>query len=303
MTTHAEVGKTYATFGFRRSLRQVRHALKSRRRADRNAAFMYKLIREAESRMEAQLGRPVAGLRMLEIGPGQGLDRARYFGLKNEVIGMDLDVIPVRFDLRTFVQTARTNGLGRVVKTVGRRLLVGKVNEKAWARAVGAAEFRDPQMIYGDIGKQVPERDGFDAVASWSVFEHLPDPRQSLQNVIGALSPSGIFYISIHLYTANNGHHDIRAFTGNADQLPLWAHLRESTAGAVKSSAYLNEWRLGQWRELFSELAPDHAEYLETFQTRDRLGPQMTDALRHELADYSDDELYSVNVVYAWRKP
>lgn len=303
MTIPANVGKSYATFGVRRSLRQVRHALKSRQRADQNAALMYRLVREAESRMAAQLGRPVEGLRLLEIGPGQGLDRARYFGLKNEVVGMDLDVIPVRFNLRSFLQTARTNGIGRVVKTIGRRLIVGKANEKAWARAVGATEFGDPQMIYDDIGKRVPERGGFDAVTSWSVFEHLPDPRQSLQNVIDALAPSGIFYISIHLYTANNGHHDIRAFTGDAEQLPLWAHLRDSTAGAVKPSAYLNEWRLGQWRELFSELALGHEEYLEVFKTRDRLEPQMTNALRQELAEYSDDELYTINAVYVWRKP
>ena len=303
MTTNTEVGKSYATFGLVRSLRQVRHALGNRQRADENAAFMFGLIHEAESRMEAQLSRPVQGLRMLEIGPGQGLDRARYFGMNNEVVGMDLDVIPVKFNLRSFIQTARTNGIGRVVKTIGRRLIVGKVNEKAWARAIGATKFRDPEMIYDDIGQSVPERGGFDAVTSWSVFEHLPDPRQALENVIDALAPSGIFYISIHLYTSNNGHHDIRAFTGNEAQLPLWAHLRDSTAGTVKPSAYLNEWRLGQWRELFNELAPGHDEYLEVFEAREVLEPQMTDALRQELAEYSNDELYSINAVYVWRKP
>jgi SAM-dependent methyltransferase len=139
-------------------------------------------------------------------------------------------------------------------------------------------------------------------VMSWSVFEHLPDPKKALENVIRLLKPGGLFFISIHLFTSNNGHHDIRAFTGQEDQLPLWGHLRPATQDQIEPSSYLNQWRIAQWRELFNNIAPGHDEYLEEYDKREKYSPRMTKELRSELRDYSDEELYNVDLVYVWRK-
>src|SRR5690348_3172343 len=49
--------------------------------------------RDLESRISRQTGRPVAGLKMLEIGPGQQLVQLAYFGRHNEVMGIDFDVL------------------------------------------------------------------------------------------------------------------------------------------------------------------------------------------------------------------
>ena len=298
-----EAKKSYANFGLGRSVRQFKHALDKRRRNDDGMATLLRYVQESEQRIQRQLGKKVEGLRMLEIGPGQGLERARYFGRKNEVIGMDLDVIPVGFDLTSYLRMFRENGPGRVAKSIGRRLLIGHTDERAWANLLGVERFQNPKLIHGNICEEVPPVGQFDVIMSWSVFEHLPNPQQAIDNITKLLKPGGVFYISLHLYTSNNGHHDIRAFTGDEDQLPLWAHLRPTTQQAIAPSAYLNRWRLAQWRELFTTMTPDHQEILEPFESYERFQPRVTSELREELADYTDEELYTINAVYAWRKP
>lgn len=298
-----QLQKSYATFGVARSLRQFKHALAGRRQIDTGMLALLQLVQESERRIQRQLDRKVEGLRILEIGPGQGLERARYFGRKNKVTGMDLDIIPVGFDLKNYLRMWRENGVGRVIKSVGRRMLIGRVNEVAWASLLGVEKFNNPTLLHGNICEETPAIGQFDVIMSWSVFEHLPDPAEALQNVLNLLKPGGVFYISLHLYTANNGHHDIRAFTGDEESLPLWGHLRPTTEQMIMPSAYLNKWRLAQWRHLFTAKAPGHQEFLEAYESYERFQPRMTEELRHELAAYTDEELYTIDAVYTWRKP
>ncbi len=283
---------------------QVRHALDDRHNAERNMGLLYQSVLQAEARMAACLERPVENLRILEIGPGQGMERARYFGIRNEVIGLDLDVIPVKSGLATYIRMLRVNGFGRLAKTLGRRLIVGSVNAQAWSKVIGTGEMRPPSIRQGDICSShlSGELGKFDLVMSWSVFEHLPDPEQALKNVVHLLKPGGVFYLSLHLYTSNNGHHDIRAFTGQEELLPIWGHLRKSTSSQIQPSSYLNQWRLSQWRKLFSSLTPGYAEFLESYDYRHKYGPRITPEIRAELDDYTDEELFTVDAVYVWQK-
>jgi SAM-dependent methyltransferase len=292
--------KTYATFGVWRSFRQVFHAFQSRKDADENMHLLYQLVKEDEKRIEAKLGKPVCDLRILEVGVGQGMERSRYFGIRNSVIGMDLDVIPTGFDLAGYAQMVRKNGLGRFLKSMGRKMIIAGPNRRGWEKATGKRNLKNPEMIYGDICEMLPGAGTFDVVMSWSVFEHLPDPAKAIANMILALRPGGVLYISLHLFTANNGHHDIRAFTGGDNLLPPWGHLRSSTQDMIEPSSYLNKWRLGQWRELAHEMLPGCDEVLET--RNQKYAILMNDELRKELAEYSDEELYTIDVIYVWRK-
>ena len=305
MNSTPEFRKSYATFGLVRSLRQVIYALRNNKQADKNMSTLFKELRVHEARIAEQLGSPLplTSLNILEIGPGQGLERAHYFGMRNDVTALDLDVIPSGFNLLGYLRMIKENGFGRFAKTVGRKLLVAPTNRAVWAKIIGADELRAPTLMHGDICEMVPKVAAYDLVISWSVFEHLPNPEAALEHVIQALQPGGVFYISLHLYTSNNGHHDIRAFTGHEDDLPLWGHLRPSTAHLIEPSSYLNKWRLSQWRELLSAKAPGFSEFLESYEHKERYGSQMTEELRRELEEYADEELYTVNAVYLWQKP
>ena len=116
-----------------------------------------------------------------------------------------------------------------------------------------------------------------------------------------ALRPGGVIYFHVHLYTSNTGHHDIRAFTGGADDLPPWAHLRPSTQGQVMSSAWLNRWRLRDWRAMLDKHAPGYEEYRETYDDTARL--LLSPAIRAELAGFDEEELLTFETYFLWKKP
>jgi SAM-dependent methyltransferase len=162
---------------------------------------------------------------------------------------------------------------------------------------------RPPRLLHGDICGALPDLGRFDLIIIWSVFEHLPQPQAALDNVVNLLRPGGVFYISLHLYTSHNGHHDIRAFTGREDALPLWGHLRPSTRRLINPSSYLNEWRLARWRELFQTLEPAPDEFLEKYDSAENFSSRLTAEERAELNEYSQEELNTVDAIYLWKKP
>ena len=294
---------SYADFSLYRSYRQVKKAFGGRENVGKDMSDLHAQVVTSEERMVEKFGGPIENLDILEIGPGQGMERALYFGRKNTITTLDTDIIPFGFEPKNYYKMLRTNGPGRLAKTAGRELIIGRKNRSAWRNIINAKKVRRPKRIYGDICQSVPAVNAFDSVMSWSVFEHVPDPEKALDNVLASLRPGGFFYISLHLWTSNNGHHDIRAFTGSDAELPMWAHLRESTKSIPKPSSYLNEWRLPQWTELFERKTPGTTEILEQFEHPELYGPRLTGGLLEQLSDYTRDELLTVNAVYVGRKP
>ena len=130
---------SYADFGWRRSFQQVKHHLDQRTESEKHLRDYLAQVELAEQRMRTHFDlRPIEGMEILEIGPGQGLERAAYFGRKNRVTGMDTDVIARGFEVGSYLKMLRHNGVGRVVKTVGRELLVNRPNRAVWKRLIGA---------------------------------------------------------------------------------------------------------------------------------------------------------------------
>jgi len=296
---------TYSDFSLLRSLRQTRYLMA--RPFDQDAQLYRTWVEGCERRLAAALGGEVSGRSILEVGPGQGMERAQYFGRNNTVTAIDLDEIAEGFDVGAYWRMFRANGLGRVSKTIARNLLIAPRQRRAWAEEIGGGPLQAPRRERGDFcdPEAVAELTGFgnfDAVVSWSVFEHLPDPRAAVENVVAALRPGGAFLLSIHNYTANDGHHDIRAFTGGIDDLPPWGHLRESTRDQIRPSAYLNELRIADWQSLFDELTPGATVYLDQVDHAAKFEHLLVGEVSDELEGYSREELLTVNLVATWRK-
>jgi SAM-dependent methyltransferase len=291
----------------RRSLRQLVHL--ARAPHARNAAALRGEVEISETRLADCLGRTeLSDLSILEIGPGQSMERAQYFGRRNMVTAIDLDEIVDGFDLAGYRRMRQSNGWGRMIKTLGRSVLISPRQRRAWKTELGIDRVTPPNRVRGDfcdpdVGDVIPGFGEFDVVMSWSVFEHLSDPKTAVQAVVNALAPGGVFLLSIHNYTANDGHHDIRAFSGGLDALPPWGHLRESTRSEIHPSAYLNEWRLQDWQSLFDDLTPGAVIHLDSFEHPERFGPLLDGSLAAELAEFSPEELLTVNIVATWRKP
>ena len=295
--------KHYGTAGIARLAQQVAGARETQKNMPGFVRVKHERLQRDRARLEEALGRPATGLRMLNIGPGQLLREARYFAVDNHVSCLDLDVLPKGVDPVGYAKMLQANGPGRVIKTLGRKLVGNdRVEFREWKRELGLSYLPDPECLVGDICDGAPEPGTWDIVATWAVFQHIDDAVLALKKCVEALAPGGVLYHGIQLWTCNTGHHDIRAFIGQEDSLPLWAHLRPGKEELVESSAWLNKRRLRDWRAVFEEVCPGYTEY------QDRWGEegyreQMTPELREELKDYEDEELYTVDVFYRWTKP
>jgi SAM-dependent methyltransferase len=295
--------RSYAITELSQVMRQAKRAIASHRDTDHEVSVLLSRLRRDEARIAFRLGRPVLGVDLLEVGPGQYCERSRYFARHNQVTAIDLDTIPRSGRLGDYVRMLRINGMGRVLKTTGRKvLLVDRARRRAWERALDETNLPEPKLIFGDVCNQPLPSEAFDVVVTWSVFEHLADPGSAIDNIVQSLRPGGVFYVGIHLYTSNSGHHDIRAFTGDEASLPLWGHLRPTVEHLIHPSAYLNKLLLADWRRVFAERAPGCQEFLEDYGA-DRLRSVMTPALREELGEYDDSELLTVDAFYLWQKP
>src|SRR5882757_824610 len=135
--------ETYATTRITQVVRQALGAIVAREAIEQQVdTFASRLLLD-EARIANTLGRPVHGLEILEIGAGQQCERARYFGQRNSVTAVDLDWIPRGSGVADYLVMLRRNGIGRLIKTAGRRiLLVDRARRHAWARAVGTDRFR-----------------------------------------------------------------------------------------------------------------------------------------------------------------
>jgi SAM-dependent methyltransferase len=259
-------------------------------------------VATAARRIAESTGVRLEDLKILEIGPGQRLRHLRCFALKNEVVGIDTDVIP-QGHLNDYLQMLYSCPPMRSAKTLGRKMLGQDARfATALARGLGVRRFPRLQVLrMSATNMEFPDA-SFDCVFSCSVFEHIDDPGASLAEVKRVLRPGGVAYISLHLYTSHSGQHDPKIFAQGAPVAPLWPHLRPEYEDTVHPSACLNRLRLREWRELFKRIMPG------TQFVHERQDHEMGDGLQQlraagSLAQFSDEELMTVNLVAIWKKP
>jgi SAM-dependent methyltransferase len=260
-------------------------------------------LRDVESVVREHTGIDLRGLKMLDIGPGQKLYQMVYFARQNDVTGIDLDVIAQGANPLDYVRMARVNGPVRTVKTVARKLLGSDAKFRhEMAKLLGQDLPRRLPVLQMDATRMALADATFDFVYSFSAFEHLPEPGKVLDEIVRVLRPGGGAYISLHLYTAENGCHDPRIFSGNRDDLPLWPHLRPAHQHKVRCNAYLNKLRLGEWQDLFAQKMPGF-RLVQLQYDNTRLRPLLKELRdQGELAGYTDDELLTVDLGAVWKK-
>ncbi len=143
----------------------------------------------------------------------------------------------------------------------------------------------------------------FDFVYSLAIFQHLSDPGQALEQMTRVLAPGGGLYLDFVLHTSRTGSHDVRYFTDDDEDLPLWPQLRPRYEGLVHPNAYLNRLRLPEWNRIFEETMSGFESVLYQPEAA-QLEPEAKKLQKQgELTDYSLEELLTSKVAVLWRKP
>jgi|GEM_PF-795082 len=255
----------------------------------------------AKAKIEAMLKRPLAGCQALEIGPGQWLAQARYFGRWAKVTGIDLDVLPSGLDIPGYWRMYRSNGVRRVLKTLARKAMgFDRRIVAAYDRAFGKP-LHEPRVMRMDATATTFKDNTFDVTYSFNVLEHIPQPEAVFKEAGRILRSGGVLYHDIHLYTSDTGCHDPRVVVMQRGSLPFWPHLHAHSRKQLAYGGYLNKLRLAEWHQkIASELPGAEVIYRHDAYVAEPLALARS---RGELGEYSDDELTVRNIIVAWRKP
>ena len=276
---------------------------KARRPAGGAVEFTLGVFRATAARVLEHTGVRLEGLRGLDIGPGQYLGCLRCFSLTNQMTAIDTDVIAQGFHPSDFARMLWHNSWLRTFKTMARRTLGADARfEAELARALGVPGFARQDIQRMSATAMTFPSNSFDFVYSHSVFEHIDDPRAALAEAARVLKPGGVAYISVHHYTSHSGQHDPKILAGPSVYPPFWPHLRPTLQHTVHPNAYLNKLRHHEWKAMFAEVMPGSVT------VNDRQDDEIGDGLKElrgagELADYTDEELMTVNIAGIWKKP
>jgi SAM-dependent methyltransferase len=255
--------------------------------------------------IELHLGEPLRDKTILEIGPGQLLKNARFFGSQNRVVAIDLDKIVTEWNVGEWWDMLRKNGPLRFSKTLARKALgTDRRFLRELARQMPATADARIEFLQRDAAHTGLDSESFDCAVSFSVLEHLPEPSLIMREIARLLRPGGVAFHIIHCYTCDSGAHDARSFMLDRTNLPYWCHLRPDKAHLVSSNSYVNKLSIFEWNKLLREELPG-VEIQSVMQDDvPRLAEELK-ALRAagELEGYSDEELMTNCLQVAWVKP
>ena len=193
----------------------------------------------------------------------------------------------------------RTNGVKRFAKTFTREALgFNRAFRREFARQMELPGFPHMNIRQMDASRLDFPDDSFDLVISDAVFEHLSDPEEALLGIKRVLRPGGGAWLLFRHYGNVNALHDLRVIAGHIPG--RWGHLRPSIADTVQQGAFVNTYRIGDWRALFAKHVPQARIELTPLAAPDHEELARARAAG-ELEGFTDEELLANDVIASWR--
>lgn len=261
-------------------------------------------LKESTRKIEALLGGKLIDRRILEIGPGQLLKQARFFGATNNVTALDMDYIALEGP-RDLWRMWRSNGTVRLTKTLSRKLLgFDRRLVNSLSAAMPGSRSARITFVQGDASATGLPANSFDVTMSYSVLEHVSTPDDVIRELVRVTRSQGVFFHLIHLYTSTSGAHDPRSFGEDFARFPAWCHLRADCVGMSRPNCYVNEWTLGQWTALIERQLPGATiERIPDIPAEKSVSELKALRDRGELTEFSDADLLTTAIIVSWRKP
>lgn len=255
-------------------------------------------------------GRGLAGASVLEIGFGPRAPRLAVLNAAGaRTVGVDVEAPLLRFSPRALWRIQRQNGSERLAKSVARHLLFDRPARRDLRRAIerryGVAELSYGRIVIADAAALELPAASLDLVVSEDVLEHVPVAAVAamLAGIRAWLRPRGLALIRPNVYPGISGGHLAEWSVESVLDDPRaprrsepWEHLR---GRRLRANTFLNELTRADYRRLFADagltVVAEHCRHPD-------LGRELlTPAVRAELADWPDEELFSNQVLFVLR--
>jgi len=271
---------------------------------------LFERFAEYDSYLKEYASTTLRDATILEIGFGARPYRLMALtSLGYDATGVDLDQPTLHGTRRELTAIYKRNGFERALKTLVRSTLFDARERRALAKLLrqrgSELVIQDDRYIvmdstssqFDDIMRKQP----VDLIVSEDVFEHIPtDALGELVARMGSwLTPDGIALIRPNVFTGITGGHLVEWYPPVDDRRRRrsepWEHLRKNRYVA---NTFLNKLTRADFRRLFSE----HFDILEEHALIPDLGREYaTPEVRAELREFSDEELFSNQVLFVLR--
>lgn len=284
---------------------QLRSLMRQRLQLPKQVSSGLSALESFHESVESLTGLSLTDLDILEIGHGQTQFAAAYVAsLGNRVVGIDLDAVPTGvFDLPGYLQTLRANGLLRAAKSWTRDVIgFNRAMRREFIHQRGLSAWPKYRTVVADASDTRFPDCNFDFVYSFYVLEHVADPAAVLREVSRLLRPGGGFWFRFPHFGHYNALHDLRWITQASNAPRPWAHLLEAERHTVRQGAFVNTLRVHDWQQLFDKFFPDAVCQTVPVKSEKLLSALGEIRSEGKLSDFSDEELLTNDLIYAWRK-
>ena len=256
-----------------------------------NATSKIEYFRRFKSRCLKLLNKPMTKLKVLDVGCGKTYPFSYLFHLEGSQV-TSLDTQYITTGINKYVKMLYHDEIKVSLKSLVRDILFTPTERKILKAGAEASNKTSNITFICSSAKEIPfPNNSFDVVFSVCAFEHIPNVEKAISECARVVTPEGLIYISYHLFTSISGGHHTRWFYPDSDppsDIPPWFHLRGQWDKYMHGMDYnLNFYTLEDYRIAFGR----HVLVLKEFSDKREGQKFLTEDVRRELAQYSEEEL------------
>jgi glycosyltransferase involved in cell wall biosynthesis len=246
---------------------------------------------------------PAKYISILDVGCGKFYPFSRLAGAHGHIVTA-LDTQYIAPGIWKYLAVFHYDGMHVAVKSLFRDIFFLARFKKKLSSAVQQS-IENPKIAFIlASAENIPFPDNhFDVIFSHDTFEHITNIEKAISECARVVKPNGIIYISVNPYTSISGSHHPKWFSPDSnppEDIPPWFHLRGNCDKFAWPLDYgLNKYKLADYRKVFTK----YVDILNEFSDKVEGAGFLTEQIRQELKQFSEDELLVSTKTFLMRKP